>query len=245
MFVTPIIMDYDFDMQVLWACGFMLVVSILWSFYGVYMLKKKQKVLDYPTSKIRSLAMGPVEIEGTVVDKGRSLISPYLRKKCYYYDADLGENYVEGKATRDIKMVPFYIKDQTGEVLVDPKGAEIKFKDFYMIDSKKEKIPEHLQRYLEFGPTKFWETRIQPGDKLYILGRAGDNPDVADSTGQKNVDDIMIQKGDEYIISDLSQKGLIKDYLATLRFALWGSWFVGGGCMMVVAYYVFHYYIRG
>ncbi|MEK6967437.1 MAG: GIDE domain-containing protein, partial [Nanoarchaeota archaeon] len=94
-----------------------------------YMLKKT--VEDTPTSKIRSLAMGFVEVFGKVVPY-KILISPFSGAKCVYFRYWIDEWRKTGKNSYGWVTVKqgsednlFYIKDDTGKVLINPKGAEI------------------------------------------------------------------------------------------------------------------------
>ena len=60
---------------------------------------------------------------------------------------------------------------------------------------------------------RFRESFIEPSDKLYIMGTAGDNPFVDDATTKKGVEDVLIQKGKHdkfYYISDKSEHEVLK-----------------------------------
>jgi hypothetical protein len=95
------------------------------------LLKLKREVENVPTAKVRSLAMGPVELKG----RGRqkyALRSPYSGTECIYYSYSVLEERGPGgiKGTRLVEQgdsgpVPFYLEDDTGKVLVVPEGAYI------------------------------------------------------------------------------------------------------------------------
>lgn len=71
-------------------------------------------------------------------------------------------------------------------------------------------ISNTLQRRLEhlgidtesaLGPDhafKIEEKRIEPGDTVYLLGTARDNPDVDDTTGEENTDDLIIKDSPQH-----------------------------------------------
>ena len=129
---------------------------------------------------------------------------------------------------------PFYVEDSTGTVLVDPSDATIDIPADYTYQSGMFKtIPSNIQQFCKskgvsstgfLGSSrslKFEEKVFEPGDPAFIIGTAGDNPHVEDSTGQKNSDDIMIQKGKgvPYYISDTTENKVLRKY----------AWIVYGG----------------
>jgi hypothetical protein len=62
---------------------------------------------------------------------------------------------------------------------------------------------------------RYREYLIKPGDNLYIMGTAEDNPFVKDATATEGVSDIIIKKGKHvklYLISDKSEKGVLAKY---------------------------------
>ena len=64
---------------------------------------------------------------------------------------------------------------------------------------------------------KYSEYFIAPGDKLYIMGTAGDNPYVKEASAEKGVEDIMIKKGKFekfYYISDKQEDAVLFKFTA-------------------------------
>lgn len=108
---------------ILAVMGFFAGVS---SFYkGFLLLKKKRLIENTPTSKIRSIAMGLVEVYGKVVPYNENLLmSQFSKKKCVYYRY-IVEELRGGKSKnwetiqKSEEAVPFYLQDDTGSVLVD------------------------------------------------------------------------------------------------------------------------------
>ncbi|PIN87319.1 hypothetical protein COV19_00355 [Candidatus Woesearchaeota archaeon CG10_big_fil_rev_8_21_14_0_10_44_13] len=206
----------------------------LYLFYkGFTWLKLKKLIENMPTSKVRAIAMGLVEVYGEVVPYEKKLLkSPLLDKDCVYYSYSIQEERGSGKHRHWVtlksgrEMVHFYLKDNTGEVLVDPEGATVDMKADLNVTSSLGKDPpaavmQALKRmklshdgFLGMNKTmRYTEYLVEPKDKLYILGVAGDNPFVEDTKGQKNEEDIMIQKGkhgDIYYLSDRNEKELLK-----------------------------------
>jgi hypothetical protein len=130
----------------------------------------------------------------------------------------------------------FYLKDDTGMVLIDPTGATIEARrDFEYQSSLWKDPPEQVIRFLTannlahegfFGLNKtmrYRETIIIPDDTLYIMGTAGEKPFNKEMT-TNHIESIMIQKGKnekQYYISDKSEKQILKN-LAILVYGTWG-----------------------
>lgn len=97
---------------------------------GIKKIYQSQLIEDIPRSKIRSMAMGLVEIHGQfVMDK--FCLSPFTQTKCLYYKCEVQEYRHRGKDTQgwetiytSEKRLPFFAKDETGQVLVNPEKAE-------------------------------------------------------------------------------------------------------------------------
>ena len=222
---------------------FMFLIGIALFAVGLYFYKKKQLIADTPTSKIRSIAMGLVEIFGTVIPlKERLFRSPFTDKECVYYQFTIEEYRSSGKNSHWVTIKKgeqrglFYLKDDTGRVLIDPTGAKIEARrDFEYQSGLGKDPPEQVIRFLAannlahegfFGLNKtmrYQETIIVPDETLYIMGTAGENPLKREAT-ENHVDSIMIQKGKyekQYYISDKSEKQILKN-LAILTYGIWG-----------------------
>jgi hypothetical protein len=222
---------------------FMFLMGIALFAVGLYFYKKKQLIADTPTSKIRSIAMGLVEIFGQVIPiKERVFKSPFTHKDCVYYQFTIEEYQSSGKNSHWVTIKKgeqrglFYLKDDTGMVLIDPTGAKIEARRDFEYQSGLEKDPpEQVIRFLAannlahdgfFGLNKtmrYRETIIVPDENLYIMGTAGENPLKIEAT-ENHVDSIMIQKGKyekQYYISDKSEKQILRN-LAILTYGIWG-----------------------
>ncbi len=159
---------------------------------GFQMLRYKRLVLNTPESKIRSAAMGLVEIEG--IAKGPQTIPAGITgDPCFYYRAAawrLVENgrSLQWKCVADERLfIPFYLEDSTGRVLVDANGAELdvhpNFKDefgasvFGMKDAMPPTVRQFLMRYgLAYDDRiRVEEYCIKPDYPLFVLGTLGRN----------------------------------------------------------------------
>ena len=212
----------------------LLVIGIPLFIIGFIWLKQKRLIENIPTYKIRSLAMGLVEVYGKVVSwQGTMLKSPMTNRDCVYYKYTIEEYRKSGKHShwvtikKDVGSLHFNLQDETGKVLVNPKGAKIDIpRDFEFKSGFGKDPPISVKQFLKinnlrfegslFGFNKtmrFRESFIEPSDKLYIMGTAGDNPFVDDATTKKGVEDVLIQKGKHdkfYYISDKSEHEVLK-----------------------------------
>jgi len=235
--------------------------GIYFFFRGLLWLKEKRLIENVPTSKIRSLAMGLVEIYGKVLPAERGTMrSPLSNKDCVYYRYRVEEMRGSGKnrhwvtIKRGEEGVPFFLKDETGTVLVDPAGARIEIPvDNEFNSSWGKDPPEQVKKFLNsqglnfesfLGMNKTMRYRewfVEPGDKLYIMGTAEDNPYLEEATAKNSVEDIMIGKGaheKNFYISDSEEKEILKK----LKWKVIGGVFGGGlltvGCLAVILLYL-------
>jgi hypothetical protein len=229
---------------------FMLLIGIALFAVGLYFYKKKQLIADTPTSKIRSIAMGLIEIFGQVIPiKERLFKSPFTDKECVYYQFTIEEYQSSGKNSHWVTIKKgeqrglFYLKDDTGMVLIDPTGAKIEArKDFEYQSGLGKDPPEQVIRFLAtnnlahegfFGLNKtmrYRETIIAPDEILYTMGTADVNPFVNDTTAQEGVNHTIIKKGTKekmFFISDKKEKDILRGF--TVKVAggiIVGSFFI-------------------
>lgn len=233
----------------------------LFMFYkGIRAFRKKRLLENMPTSKIRSIAMGLVEIFGKVEPQlvNGLLKGPLSKKDCVYYRYKVEEYRSSGKSghwvtiNKGEKGVPFFVRDETGVVLVDPKGANVDIHhDIHFTTGFRKNVPHSIISFLEnsgirYNPKgifrrrlRFYEYRLTPGDKCYVIGEAGDNPFLEDATGKKNVDDIMIRKptnGIKYYISDKSEKDILENLQRNMFYLVFGPLLSVGSLIVIFLY---------
>lgn len=87
-------------------------------------------VANTSTSRIRSLAMGLVEIKGKVVKFQKLVKCPVSGKQCVAFEVIAYSRGKKGEESRVLakEQVQFMLQDKTGSVLVDPKGASVELK---------------------------------------------------------------------------------------------------------------------
>jgi hypothetical protein len=214
--------------------GLITLIGVIIFIVGFKWFSKKRLIENMPTSKIRSLAMGLVEIKGAVVPI-ELLESPINKKKCVYYrfKVERERTYKDKEGNTRTEWVTidqakkdtrFYLKDDTAQVLVEPKDANVNIKtDFHNVEYRGGALTGTILSFVSGRPwagskdkygggkLRFTEWYIEPKDSLYILGTAGDNPYFEETKAQRNEQDIMIQKKkDLFFISDKSEKELLK-----------------------------------
>lgn len=104
---------------------------------GFHKMHQFRVIKNTPRSKVRSLAIGLVEIHGSV-RADECLIAPFSGNECVFYRYRVEEyrrstTTSKGKTRTTHKWVtiaygeqkiPFFAEDETGKVLVNPEGAE-------------------------------------------------------------------------------------------------------------------------
>jgi len=176
-------------------CGIGFCAGIGLFFYGFRLLQRRRLILDTPFSKIRSASVGMVEVSGLAAGP-YTLIAPITARSCYYYRTLIWEYKQRGKSKEWVKVagecmhLPFFVDDNTGRVLVDPRGADLDLhQDFeqQFCDSfftTKDPAPPNVRTFLvrhgiaTSNKIKVEEYCIKPKNSLFILGTLSENPGV-------------------------------------------------------------------
>jgi len=163
--------------------------------HGFQLLQRKRLIMNTPASKIRSAAMGLVEVSGLATGP-YSIVAPITGLPCYYYRTMAWQWKRQGKSSEWVKVadesyhVPFFLDDNTGRALVNPQGAEMEihrdFQDEFSqsLFSSRLPIPANVTGFLiRHGVTtddkiKLEEYCIKPKNALFVLGTLADNPDL-------------------------------------------------------------------
>ena len=160
---------------------------------GFRLLLSRRLILDTPFSKIRSAPMGMVEINGLAVGP-YTMVAPITARPCYYYRTLVWELKQQGKNKSWVKVagecmhLPFFVDDNTGRLLVDPRGADLDLhRDFEQefcnsFFTTKEPAPPNVVAFLgrhgvaTRNKIKVQECCIKPKNALFILGTLAENP---------------------------------------------------------------------
>ena len=215
--------------------GAMLLVGGLLVFYNsLKNLKKKRLFENIPTSKMRSIAMGLVELKGKIEMAENLLKDPFDDKDCVYWYVHIEEHVKRGKRRRWVTRhkasdcVPFLFSDDTGSVLVQPKNADMsnvkrdsEYESTFLFS---EKLPLKVRKYCDKHNVKYtgWfggkrrmrcrTTYLERNDQLYIMGDA--RPLTEKEIGYaKGVAAVIDYKEDShFLISDKSEKDLVDEH---------------------------------
>jgi len=208
----------------------MIGLGVFGFFAGFRNLHKKRMIENIPTSTIRGMAMGTVEIIGQAEACPALLTAPLTDTPCVYYKYKIEERRSSGKSRRWVTIMsgdscnsPFYVRDDTGRVLVSPQKAEMILpKDLSTTSWNESKTIWRFMidagikptGFLGFSrPLRFTEWHVKPGEKIYILGHAGKNKDFHKAHQQELVARLNAIKSDREAIKkvDLNKDGEISE----------------------------------
>ena len=145
-------------------------IALFWS--GFYFIFLKRQIENTPTSKIRSIAMGMVEVPGQA-RRVYALVAPVSHSACAWYRLRKYRKDSRDKwklvREEDSGHVPFQIDDGTGRVVVAPSGASVKAK------TRHTSYPGQsgMSFGSDFGDDEKWvEEIVYEGSSVYVLGYA-------------------------------------------------------------------------
>jgi Zn-finger nucleic acid-binding protein len=209
--------------------------------YGFVTNNRKRLIESLPTSPVRSLAVGLVEVSGRVQSGQALLRAPFSGLPCVLYSYVVEERRESGKQARwetiakGTSEEPFYVQDETGRVLVVPLDAQLILPDNRTTRSNGFGT---LPQETIFGLSKLgiavdgWsgektircsETFILPDERVYVMGTAQEHRGAGNSAENSARLYIGSSRDGEFIISDRSEKEL----LSGLQWQVWAS--IGGG----------------
>lgn len=214
---------------ILLVAGLALFAGAWWAY------RRRAHIADTPTSKVRSMAIGAVELKGKAVPPpGRDLLrAPFTDEPCVYW-----EYKVEEKRTRVSKgktetywatvasersKTPIGLRDDTGVVRVDPQGGDLPTKVEARFGSGFGRDPpEKVLAFLAkkgiqheglFGMNKsmrYIESRLPEFTDVYVLGNAT-RPDEA--AGEGNAALVVQREGDgAFMVSTASEEALLRNW---------------------------------
>lgn len=181
------------DPRVLVLGGILVVGGLFVFFEGFKKLRTLRRIENTPTCRVRSMPMGSVEVKGAA-RMAEPLEAPFTGKRVAYFEIEIEEYRRHGKNSRwvsihgDASQDPFYLEDDTGQVLIIPQGAELHLpNDFVRKSSRFSSVPQHLQSYMSSNglertffsrgrSLRFTERHIEVGQPVYVHGVAGERP---------------------------------------------------------------------
>lgn len=143
-----------------------------------------------PTSKIKSVAKGIIEIQGKLI-MNEALLSPVGREKCigYHYlienvNKDKDGNYSYTTSHKETKCNVFNLQDETGKIKVEPEGIEFVLLQTTNVSSNSSK--------------RYSEILLKENQEVLLVGYADTNKGVA-----------FIRKDDHYkVLGITSSEGI-------------------------------------
>jgi len=173
----------------IWSAIGIIAGAVLF-YRGFRLLQRKRLILDIPQCTIRGASLGLVEVNGTTSGP-YTLLSPLSEEDCYFYRAQVWQASTSGssgwrKLAEEVLCVPFFLDDGTGQMLIDPRGAEFDLlQDFDETTTSapwSAEFPESMRHFLArhgvttVGPLRFEEYCVKPASKLFVLGTVRESP---------------------------------------------------------------------
>lgn len=178
------------------------VGAFLCGFIGYRKLGTKRMVENIPTSPVKGVVPGLTEVVGIVVKKD-NLVSArysgvsvvycrYLKERRVKTDKD---KYRWETVESGVSLADFFLQDETGQIVVNPKKAEVDASKTY---------------YKRTGNLRYTEWTLKPGQQLYILG-----PAVLDSFHDTSLTIEHTSKERHFVISDQDENSVLLKYART------------------------------
>ena len=217
------------------------VTGIGVSIYGLIVNTRKRLIESTPTSPIRSLALGLVEVSGRALPETGLLRAPFSGLPCVLYSYSVEERRGSGKNARWETIAkgtspdPFFVQDETGKVLVVPFDAQLILPDNRTSRSNwlgsfpaetmlgLARLGISVDGWMGQKTIRCSEACILPEETVYVLGAAQENRGAAESTENSARLYIGSSRDNEFVISDRSEKQLV----SRLRWQVFAC--LGGG----------------
>lgn len=231
-------------------------------FKGFKVREKKRLIENIPTSTVRGMAVGLVEVKGKAVCIEQPLISYFAKAPCVFFRYQVEELRSSGKSSRWVTIASysstnyFYLEDETGKVAVDPQGAELhlrvdrQFSNSWSGQGKAELLSGLAglgltsTSFLGFSKSlRCSETYIAPGDFIYVMGNACSA--VSGNFSEKGHENLCIRKerAPVFCLSDHSEKELLKKLTGQMILMLYGGPILTVVCLFLLIALYFKQYL--
>jgi hypothetical protein len=219
---------------------------------GFRVYRRKRLIESIPTSPIRSLTIGLVEVFGKAASDRVRLVSPFSGTPCVFFSYTVQERRGSGKDARwetiakGTSAEPFLVRDDTAAVLVVPLDADLMVAEERMYTSE---WPSLLQAETEIGLSRIGimaerltggaqfrcsEALILQNEPVYVLGTAQINPAAADHADNAERLYIGSHRDEWFIISDRSEKELLAQLGWRVIARLYGGPALAAACLLLV-----------
>lgn len=172
-----------------WA-SFCLLGGPVWFVHGFQAFRRKRLIENTPTARVRSMAMGLVEVNGRVSPRSE-IIAPFSGNACAYWEIDIatGSSSRTGRGGSSWRIVhrnqsghPFFLTDDTGTAMIFPAGAECRVNYGVEEECSALALPECYTLYMKehwkrsgfwaYGTLRFRERILEEGQTVFVLGTA-------------------------------------------------------------------------
>jgi hypothetical protein len=187
------------------------LVAIFLFWRGFAAVRLKRMIENTPVSRIRSLSAGMVEVLGRA-ERCYALVTPVTRIPCIYYRL---RRYRREERNGDWRLTsqsssglhPFWLRDATGKVLVDPLAADLR------PASRQEGRGAGLSNGFlaressPDGDEKWEEECIPEGETLYVLGFSAPRRSYGESLHAATVAQLRTLKQSQELRQRFDQNG--------------------------------------
>jgi hypothetical protein len=220
-----------------------IVIAAVFALFSLFMsfryLGRRRLIADLPTSKVKGVFIGQVELKGSA-ESDRPLTSYLAGTRCVFYRWHVSEHWSRisvhmtkngpvahresgwKEVDRGEESPPFYLKDDTDIIRIIPRGAEL-----HTAETFDETCGRDDPLYFGKGPVdevsnsthrrRFREDAIPLHAPIYATGYARERKDVVAPEIARD------KRASLFVIAMHSEKELGQGYL------LWGwSWFILG-----------------
>jgi hypothetical protein len=182
-----------------------LVAALLLLWGAFYFLRLKRKIENTPTSRIRSAAMGMVEVKGKAIRR-YALVSPMAHIPCVYYrltryKRDKNNQWKKVGVTKSSRA-SFLLEDETGRIEIDPARCRV------TAGTKQEGHEGNTGFILSNNAEEKWvENIIVEGALIYVLGFAASRPKTGPSRHDRKIEALRDLKSDPQLLQRYDQDG--------------------------------------
>ncbi|MGH7165917.1 MAG: GIDE domain-containing protein [Nitrospiraceae bacterium] len=220
--------------------------------YGFGLSRRKHLIESIPTSAVRSLAVGLVEVFGTAEAEGPPLSTPFSQTPCVLYSYTVLEHRGTERSGHWVTIAkgtseqPFSVRDATGAVLVVPQGAELlvstdrTYRNDWLGSFPREasaglkRLGIETDGWLGQKTLRCTEAFIRPGEPVYVLGTAQESPAAGDRIENAERLYIGFHPDASFMISDRSEKELLAHLRWKVLAMLYGGPAVTVACLVVI-----------
>ena len=206
-------------------------LGLILIYFGFQSYRTSRLIRDTPTSKVRSMPVGRVELQGTARDAGETLDAPFTDDECLYVSYKIEEYEYDRKdeewewvtKASGTERVPFYLEDDTGKVYVDatdrpsyPLSGAMKTR---IRTKKRGDTPREVRNFIRsetsIGLTnnkrRYTQEIIPVDEEVYVFGGATQREEAEGSNAER----LKVETDDmtgRFIVSDREAGALAKAY---------------------------------